>query len=63
MRADFPLAVPHQILGPFMGRSCFLILSGSPDWSYRAAEKSLAARRHLILADRMWVREGEFSGE
>ena len=42
-----------------MGQSCFLILPGPPDWSYRAVEKSPTARWHLILADRMWVREGE----
>ena len=53
--ADFPLAVPN----PILKQSRFLILPGSPDWGYRAIENSLTAQRHLILADRMWVREGE----
>ena len=51
----FRLSLPN----PILGRSHFLILPLNAGWVFKALEERTRARRHFILADRMWVAEGE----
>ena len=54
-QARFEIALPN----PILGKSYFLLLPRISGWRYKVAEETLVAHRHLILKDRMWVREGK----
>jgi hypothetical protein len=51
----FELAAPN----PILGKTIFLRLPVSAEWSYEVSAADLRSGRNLILADQMWVTRGE----
>lgn len=54
-RPAFELAAPN----PILGKTVFLRLPISAEWSYEVDPARLIVKRNLILRDQMWVTRGE----
>ena len=44
---------------PILGKTVFLRLPVTPQWTYQVHAADLRVKRNLILRDQMWVTEGE----
>ena len=53
-RSSFELAAPN----PILGKTVFLRLPVSSEWSYEVNPADLRVERDLILRDQMWVTRG-----
>lgn len=54
-RPSFDVAAPN----PILGKTVFLRMPISADWSYEVDPALLIVQRNLILRDQMWVTRGE----